>query len=217
MQQRHSPRSITLLFAAIMPTLAVSIGLHLLHNAWIAIFLYHAGMLGFMAGDRQLRPIAQRLKAGFALYPFLALSAFCMFSGVLIYMLWPWMYTSTTPFNIRLAQYSMGPASYVPFVLYFSLIHPVIEESYWRGWFAHRGQALSPILQDLAFAAFHVSVVIIFITPAWTLVAFMVLATMGSTWRAVERRFKGLSMPILSHAAADFTIIVAGFLLAQTT
>ena len=85
MRQKHSPSSSTLLFAAIMPTLAVSFGLHLLHNAWIAILLYHA----------------------------------------------------------------------------------------------------------------------------WTLVAFMVLAMMGSTWRAVERRFKGLSMPILSHAAADFTMIVA--------
>jgi membrane protease YdiL (CAAX protease family) len=204
---------VTIIFAALMPTVAVSVGMHLLHNGWAALLLYHTGILALIARDSQLGPMLRHARSGFRMLPCLALTCLCMLSGVLIFCLWPWLYFRTMPFDELLAEYGLSSISRVIFVLYFSLIHPVIEESYWRGWFVNRGAALSPAIQDIAFAAFHASILVLFIAPGWTLVAFTVLALIARTWRCVAQRYNGLAIPIVSHAVADFTIVVAGCLM----
>jgi len=199
----------------LFPIVAVSVGMHTMRNGWAALLLYHAGMVGMMVlfGDRAV--MRRRITHGFRLRSALALMALCALSGILVYLLWPYIYFRATPFGPLLSEYGLGPVSRVVFILYFSSIHPVIEESYWRGWLARDVGGVGEWLQDLAFGGFHVFVLVLFIHPLWIVVAFTVLVTIARTWRHIDQRYGGLALPILSHAIADLTIVVAGFLAAQ--
>ncbi len=211
----HPENRIAILFAAIFPIIAVSIGLHLLHNGWAAILLYHAGMLSVMARYGSFRGLRRHAVSGFRVFPCLVMMVFCAFSGVLVYLLWPLIYSSEIPFGSLLSQYGLGPRSRILFILYFSIIHPVIEESYWRGWFSHSETNVAPWLEDISFATFHVFVLVLFIHPIWILVAFAVLVAIANIWRKTDKHFGGLALPLLSHAVADITIVVAGFIAAS--
>ena len=61
------------LFVLLYPTAAVSFGMHVLHNGWAALLLYHAGIAAVIAHQGVFKDVRNRVFGGFRLYPFLVL------------------------------------------------------------------------------------------------------------------------------------------------
>ena len=93
-------------------------------------------------------------------------------------------------------------------------VHPVLEELFWRG---GRAGARRPVpdWRDVAFAGYHVPVLWFFVGPGWVALSFVVLAAGSWLWRLADHRFGGLGVPLVSHAAADLSIMVAATLIAR--
>jgi hypothetical protein len=194
---------------AALPYGAVWVGLYGLHSAWAALLLYHAGIL--LLGSRgpwRLVTGGWNARVGFA-----AVLAGGL-SGPALYVLWPIIAAGGHDLNGPLAALGLTGGSWVVFIGYYSIIHPVLEEIHWRGWLGPPA-ASRPAWTDLAFAAYHALVLCRFVEWTWVVATVIILALTGWAWRACARRFGGLAVPAASHAAASLSLMVAAAALRQ--
>jgi membrane protease YdiL (CAAX protease family) len=119
----------------------------------------------------------------------------------------------------KVAQFGVtSPAGFAVMGLFYSLIHSLLEEYYWR-WFVfgqlRRGLSLWPAvaLSSVAFTAHHVIVLVRYFgwdSPAtWLFV--LGIAIGGAAWAWVYDRSKSLYGPWLSHLIVDAAIFWIGF------
>ena len=196
--------------APLLPCGAVLVGMIGLRDIWTTLLLYHAGMLLCLvtAGRREgLPPLGRgpwRIAVAAAL-----VSATC---GPLFVVLWPLLESRVGNLSMQLADLGLPGTRLLFFAAYYATVHPVLEEVYWRGWL---GPATTrPHWNDLAFAAYHGLTLAFFIEAPWILPCVAVLAAAAWLWRLATLRWRGLLVPILSHAAADFAVIAAAVRLA---
>ncbi len=193
-------------FALLVPYLTVPVGLYALRSAWVAILLYHAGMLAVLALARpagawraltrgwQPAWVAGAFLLSAALGPaFLALESVLGLDGD---RLWP-----------ALAAFGLTGAAWPAFILYYGSVHPVLEEVYWRE-FVVRG-ASRPLIVDVAFAAYHGLVLICFVPWIGAVAAVVGLLVVAIAWRRIAVRQGGLGVPLASHVAADLSLMLA--------
>jgi len=57
------------------------------------------------------------------------------------------------------------------------------------------------------FAGYHILVLAWFIKLPWLIIAFIVLTAAAYIWRYTASKLEGLVVPLLSHIAADVSII----------
>lgn len=126
---------------------------------------------------------------------------------------------------IREKLKSMGLASlvvYAGMALFYSLIHSLLEEYYWR-WFVFgrlcRDLPLTAgiVISSVGFAAHHVLVLATFFgwtSPATYFFSFCV-AVGGAFWAWLYRRSGSLLGPWISHAIVDAVLFGIGFDLAS--
>lgn len=189
------------ILALLLPYPAIGLGLFVFQNGWIAIGFYHIGMLSFLIADRRRPPFRQLFtgwnKIWSGLLPFSAMS------GLLIYLLWPFM----QQFNLdsRLVRYGLTGESWRIFMLYYILFNPPLEEYYWRGYLGHPADRVRP--EDFAFAGYHFFTMICFVQWHWGLISFVILTFTAWLWRQTVRRTGGILIPMLAHFAADVSII----------
>jgi hypothetical protein len=109
-------------------------------------------------------------------------------------------------------------AAYLALAVFYSLLHSLLEEYYWR-WFVF-GYACRPLplaaaiaVSSVGFAAHHVLVLAKYFgygSPlTWLFTAGIVLG--GAFWAWLYRRTGSLAGPWLSHALVDATIFVIGW------
>ncbi len=117
--------------------------------------------------------------------------------------LWPWLVLPGVDLTAALEAYGLSGMGWWIFVGYIVLVHPVLEEVYWRG--------LAPDCwaSDVSFAGFHVILVAPFLKPWWIVVVVLVLTGAGWVWRWTVRRTGGLGTACLTHAVADLCIMLA--------
>ena len=108
---------------------------------------------------------------------------------------------------------SLQGISWVFFMIYFSTVQPFLEELYWRDYLGSNQKYLS--WTDLAFAGYHIFVLVWFIKLPWLVISFLVLTMAASGWRYVSNKFEGLSVPLLSHIVVDISIVAATNLLIE--
>ena len=194
--------------AALVPYIAVLLGMKLLHNAWVTILLYHAGILLFL-GLRRPSNLWKRVKGGLKtplLFPSIGI---CAMAAPVVYFMWPWFAASETNLPEWLAVYGLTGAAWLLLIPYFSIVHPVLEEIHWRG--------IAPEIvrgfcwQDFLFAGYHVLVLHELIFWPWLIMIFVILAGSSFFWRWAADRFGGYGLPVLTHAAADTGVIVAAY------
>jgi uncharacterized protein len=111
-----------------------------------------------------------------------------------------------------------SPAKFVVLGLFYSLVHSLLEEYYWR-WFVFGGlRRLMPLgpailLSSLAFMAHHVIVLATYF--GWfstvTLVFSLGVAVGGAVWAWTYHRSQSLVGPWLSHLLVDAAIFVIGY------
>lgn len=191
------------------PMAAVGIGLHALESAWWAIGLYHLGLIAFISLKRdRLREVRWTSPVGLSL----ALYGIGMLTAPFVYYVLPLLAGPDigAALGPRLEVIGLGRGAFVGFVIYFSTIHPVLEEAGWRAALKTEGRA--PRLHDFEFAAYHLLVMYYLFPGNWLVIAgsLIVLTTSAWSWRQLRDRH-GMAAVIAFHAAADLAVFLAVF------
>ena len=113
-----------------------------------------------------------------------------------------------------------SPAKFLALTLFFSVIHSLLEEYYWR-WFVfgrlriYWSGALAVIVSSIAFAGHHLIVLYAFIGPGqyWWMTVPLSLAVAfgGGLWAWLYERSGSLFSPWLSHTVVDLGIMAIGY------
>lgn len=190
--------------SAAIPYVAVLVGLYVMKNAWVAMGLYHLGIaLVVSSGDRgKLLPT---VRSGWNTKAGVASVIVCSVGISTIYILWDYIRLENMCLKTALASLGLSGLSWCAFMIYFSTVQPVLEELYWRDYLRSGRNGLAWV--DVAFAGYHVLVLARFIRLPWLAASFAVLAAASCGWRCLARRFEGLAIPLVSHIAADMSII----------
>ena len=198
------------LISALVPYVAVLVGLYILKNAWIAIGLYHFGIVLFLiAGDRN--NLLRKIRTGWN--PKMAAAGVGMSVMIfpVVFILWEHMRLENVHLDTALADFGLHVTSWFFFMIYFSTVQPFLEELYWRGYLEFNHKYFS--WTDFAFAGYHILVLARFIQPTWLVVAFVVLTVAAYSWRYTASKLEGLIIPLLSHIVADVSIITVTYVL----
>jgi hypothetical protein len=211
---------------------AVAIGLYVLRSGWAAILLYHlvlvaavllcgsrgdvllgrgreqgtgaspgASISTWLGHDRSAGRALRGWRTSWAL-PLLVLSAA---SGPVLLALWPWI-ALDAPLPPVLERLGLSGVSFVGFAFYYSVVNPWIEEVYWRACYA--SVVRRPLVADVLFAGYHVMILVLVVQPYGAAAAAVVLVGASAAWRAIARARGGLLIPVVTHMAADASIIV---------
>lgn len=192
----------------LIPYVAMIVGLHLLGSAWISFLIYHGLVLLAVWRDVELR---RDLVRGWHTGVGVAAVAFGVAGGVMLLVLAPYAGVDAALINPGLAKLGLTGTGWLVFVLYHALVNPWFEEILWRGKLGRDSQR--PVPEDLLFAGYHVLVLLLFLDGAWIALAVVALTVAGWFWRQLRRRFGGLLLPVLSHLAADGSIMSVVYLL----
>jgi membrane protease YdiL (CAAX protease family) len=192
------------LAAALVPYVAVLLGMKVLGSAWSAILLYHAGIFLFLVFGKRCRVWKTVFRGNTPiLVPAVIL---CSMAAPVVYFLWPWFGSPDIPIAQWLAKYGLTGISWTLLIPYFSIIHPILEEVHWRGMAPE--QVKGSCWQDFLFAGYHVLVLYELVYWPWLFLVFGVLVGSSFFWRWAADRFGGYLLPVVSHVAADAGVLV---------
>ena len=112
------------------------------------------------------------------------------------------------------------PGGFLVVAVFYSLIHSLLEEYYWR-WFVYGrarhylGIARANLLSSLAFMAHHVVVINSFLPGEYfwslTIPLSLSVAVGGVIWSVLYQRSGSLYGAWLSHALVDLAIMICGY------
>jgi len=194
----------------LIPYITIGIGLLVFHNAWLAILGYHAGMIAIILLSKTRIPLKQSFQGKKAWIPLIT-ALVGVGGGLLLYIVWPLL---SVPNDISLYIRSIGlnEHTWPIFLAYFILVNPWIEEYYWRGYLASPTRRIT--VNDLLFSGYHLLVLAGHMEEVWLLAVFCVLAGGAWFWRQMNRRNGGLLASVVSHIAADISMMLTIYFLA---
>ena len=197
--------------AAALVYLMVGVGMFLFHNAWRALLGFHIAILLSLFIARPNLPISVLSKSLNIKWIVLSVLS-CGSSGVTLYFLWNY-FGLKADLSAQVASMGLSSGTWPPFIAYFVLVNPFIEEYFWRGYLGAPTKGLDR--SDFLYAGFHALILIGKLPVESILYALVVLVIAGWFWRQIVREDQGLLAPVLGHMAADFTIVLAIYLNAQ--
>jgi len=62
---------------------------------------------------------------------------------------------------------------------------------------------------DFAFAGYHMAVLCTLIRLPWLPVVFVILVVSSVGWRWLHARYGGMAIPVITHATADCSVVLA--------
>jgi len=193
-----------------IPYVAVFIGLYILRSAWAAILLYHFGIALFLIADDKGRSL-KKIRSGYNSIITIGSCAVCVLIVPTIFLLWQHMQLEDTSLKVKLMDFGLQGTSWYFFMVYFSTVQPFLEELYWRGYLDSKHRYLS--WSDLAFAGYHMFVLVWFIKLPWLVVSFIVLSIAAWASRYAVHKLGGLAVPLLSHIVSDISIMGVVYIL----
>lgn len=190
--------------------LAVGLGLFIFHSAWGALVGFHAAILLslLIARPKISLSILLKHKKKQWILPSILL---CGSSGMTVYYAWNW-FGIAPDISAQIEALGLTSSTWIPFIAYFALVNPFVEEYFWRGYLG--GETKSLHISDLLYSGFHGLILIGKVQARSILFALSLLVLAGWFWRQVFREDKGLLAPVLGHMAADFTILMAVYCMA---
>ena len=190
---------------ALLAYFAVGMGMFQLHNAWGALLGFHIVIVVSLLWVRPNIPIAILFKSTNIKWILLSV-LLCGSSGLGLHFLWAY-FGSATDLPAQIESLGLTPATWPGFIAYFALVNPLLEEYFWRGYLGDPTNGF--YIYDLIYAGYHALVLIGKVPMHSIIFALTGLTFAGWLWRQVAREDRGLFAPVLSHMAADFTILVA--------
>lgn len=194
--------------APLIPYLAMLVGLHILGSAWLSFLIYH-GLVLVAVGRRPA--LWRDLSRGGHFPTGVAAMVFGSLGGVVLWLLAPIAGVDAQSITPALQKLGLSGTSWLLFVFYHALINPWFEEILWRGKLGSDARTL--VAGDVLFAGYHVLVLMLFLAWTWIALAFAMLVSAAWFWRQLRRRHDGLLLPVLSHLAADASIMSVVYLL----
>ncbi|PID80996.1 hypothetical protein CSB20_04620 [bacterium DOLZORAL124_64_63] len=195
-----------------IPYLAMILGLHLWHSPWLSFLLYHGAIVVILVMESPGR-YARSLIRGWDKRIGWGAVAFGLAGGVLLKVLAPLAGIDGAGLRPVLGSLGLRGMGWPLFVVYHTLANPWFEEVFWRGRLGHDSRR--PVLNDFLFAGYHMLVLMLFLDWPWLVPAFGILAVAGWLWRQLRRECGGLLTPVISHLAADGSIMIAVYWLAR--
>jgi membrane protease YdiL (CAAX protease family) len=196
--------------APVIPYVAVVVGMYLLNSAWASILLYHLGMAAVLTATRQWK-IGRLPQTTPEILVMAAIAIASAGVGLLIYYFWFLIRLDGVALDQELMRLGLVNAPWFIFIVYYFTVNPVFEEIFWRGYLGNPQPTLTR--NDVFFAGYHVLVVLGFARWPWIIASFVALMATAWFWRQLARRYRGVFIPIISHAAADAGIIFALYFL----
>ncbi len=190
---------------ALIPYLAMILGLHMLQSAWVAFAIYH-GLIFLSLAAVKNRPLWKELLQGWDMKLGLGAVVFGLGGGVVLYLLAPLAEINQAMIDPVLGRLGLQGIWWFVFVLYHSLVNPWFEEILWRGKLGDGKKW--PVVNDLLFAGYHLLVLVLFLDWIWLVLSIVLLTLAGWLWRLMRSHQKGLLLPVISHMAADTSIMV---------
>lgn len=194
----------TNLFIFILPYLAVWAGLFLFKNAWFTLIGFHVAILLALLVIRPDVPISILSKSKSAKWILFSV-LFCSTSGIGLFLLWN-VFGVAPDLPEQLQVLGLNSISWFPFIGYFSLVNPFVEEYFWRGVLGSATRKL--YIGDLIYAGYHAIILWGRVSPFSILFAVIILVSAGWLWRQLLRNDKGLLAAVLGHMVADFSILL---------
>jgi len=196
----------------LLPCIAVLAGLNCLRSAWAAILLYHAVIVIYLFLTRHDRPRTELFR-GWKNASGAGLTLICACSGPLLVLLWPVISNVNDGLSSALASFGLHGTSWYLFAAYYVSLHPVLEELFWRNALGSSNRRIDIV--DIAFAAYHVLVLVHFLKFPWVIIVFIILTLVSLLWRRIAERYHGPAIPIISHIAAGLGIMTATYLIVR--
>jgi len=188
----------------IIPYITIGIGLLIFHNAWLAILGYHTGMVAVLLLSKTGITIKRAFQGNKYWIPLITALAGAN-GGILLYILWP-LLSVPDDINLYIRSIGLNERTWPVFLAYFTLINPLIEEYYWRGYLASAAKRI--VLNDLLFSGYHLIVLAGQMETIWLFVVFFGLTVGAWFWRQMNRLNGGLLASAVSHITADITVIL---------
>ncbi len=198
------------------PVVAVFAGLYAFSSAWLAIGLYHAGIVAaWIWRVRQGETTTRRRALMTARWLTVVLGLGTMAGTLLaVAALLPVVLGEAATETSRhlaaaLVRSGLEGTGWWAFVLYFVTVHPVLEEIAWRDFLLEKRKGWH--LSDAEFALYHLPV-LWFLFPGEVLLlglAFASLNLAGWAWRQMAWRAGGLRLAVVTHLGADAGIMGA--------
>ena len=189
-----------------LPYFSVLIGMFLFHSAWFAILLYHLGIVSFLIWKKP-SGLWGRMFRG-AKGPFLLSGIIlCALAAPAIFWLWSWLVHPSVSLAEWLAQVGLVGWKWVLFIPYFSLIHPLLEEAFWRE-LSRTKKAKRICTEDLLFAGYHLLVLSELLNGFALGFVFFGLVGTSFVWRQMAIQQKGYGFSLITHIVADASILI---------
>lgn len=194
--------------APVLVYLAVAVGIFQFHHAWGALVGFHIAILASLLIARPNIPVKTLFTNHNSKWTLLSV-LLCGSSGITLYFLWNW-FGAASDLPRQVASLGLNESNWIPFIMYFTLINPWVEEYFWRGYLG--SASTKPYLSDFLYSGFHGLVLLSKVQATSIFFALTALVAAGWFWRQVARKDGGLLAPVLGHMAADLAILSAVYL-----
>lgn len=191
--------------APVLVYVAVAVGLFQFQHAWGALIGFHATIIASLLLARADIPLKTLITN--QNFKWIILSVLvCGSSGITLYYLWS-LFGAAPDLATQVEALGLNQGNWIPFIAYFTLVNPWVEEYFWRGYLGSNTTSLH--ISDFLYSGSHGLILLSKVHNASIVFALTALVAAGWFWRQIARQDKGLLAPVLGHMAADLTILLA--------
>lgn len=194
--------------APVLVYLGVALGLFVFRTAWSALLSFHIAILIslFLAKvDIPLKFLFTSKDSRWLLLSVLV----CGSTGITLYFFWD-KFGVAADLAARVKEIGLNTSSWIPFIVYFTLVNPLLEEYFWRAFLGSTTANFHS--SDFLYAGFHGLILLDKVQPAMIIYSLALLILAGYFWRQMMRADQGLLAVVLGHMAADLSILMAVYL-----
>lgn len=191
--------------APLLAYLAVAVGLFGYHSAWGTLVGFHLAIILSLLIARPELPIQILFKNSNTRW-ILASILLGASSGITLYFLWDG-FGFARDLPVQVQALGLNSSTWLPFIAYFALVNPLVEEYFWRGYLGSNTSNFA--VSDFLYSGFHGMILVDKVQTGMMIYGLAMLVLAGWFWRQVARLDRGLLAAVLGHMAADLSILLA--------